>query len=403
MRLKAVKSTKVEYKTGMICLLVFLLARLSPASSDVVRVKPGDDVILPCQAGEASIRAVEWTRPDLESDYVLLYRDGRSDPTHQHPSFKDRVQLVDRELKDGDVSLILKNVSSNDAGTYECRVAAGDSRRKRANIETEPIRIYQLEVSDVVRVKPGDDVILPCQAGDVFIRAVEWTRPDLEPEYVLFYRGRRSDPTQQHPSFKDRVQLVDRELKDGDVSLILKNVSSNDAGTYECRVAAGDSRRKRANIETEPIRIIQLEVSDVVQVKPGDDVILPCQAGDVFIRAVEWTRPDLEPEYVLFYRGRRSDPTQQHPSFKDRVQLVDRELKDGDVSLILKNVSSNDAGTYECRVAAGDSRRKRANIETEPIRIIQLEVSGSNSGDVVEGNYGLYYGLGSFVLFWFIL
>ncbi|XP_045898902.1 programmed cell death 1 ligand 1-like [Micropterus dolomieu] len=125
---------------------------------------------------------------------------------------------------------------------------------------------------------------------------------------------------------------------------------------------------------------------DVVQVKPGDNVTLSCQAGDVFIRAVEWTRPDLEPDYVVFHRDGLSDPTHQHPSFKDRVQLVDRELKDGDVSLLLKNVSSNDAGTYECRVAAGGSRRKRAIIESEPIRIIQLEVSGSNSGDVEEGN-----------------
>ncbi|XP_038586516.1 programmed cell death 1 ligand 1-like [Micropterus salmoides] len=139
--------------------------------------------------------------------------------------------------------------------------------------------------------------------------------------------------------------------------------------------------------------------SDVVRVKPGDDVTLPCQAGEASIRAVEWSRPDLESEYVLFYRDGRSDPIQQHPSFKDQVQLVDRELKDGDVSLILKNVSSNDAGTYECRVATGDPRRKRAIIETEPIRIIQLEVSGSNSGDVEEGNYRLYYGLGAaFVL-----
>ncbi|XP_038586533.1 coxsackievirus and adenovirus receptor homolog [Micropterus salmoides] len=143
-----------------------------------------------------------------------------------------------------------------------------------------------------------------------------------------------------------------------------------------------------------------LLILDVVQVTPEDDVVLPCQVGNVYIRAVEWIRPDLEPEYVLFYRSRNSVPTHQHPSFKDRVQLVDRELKDGDVSLILKNVNSNDAGTYECRVAAGDSRRnKRSNIKAQPIRIYQLEVSGSNSGDVEVGNYGLYYGLGAaFVL-----
>ncbi|XP_038586555.1 butyrophilin subfamily 2 member A2-like isoform X2 [Micropterus salmoides] len=144
--------------------------------------------------------------------------------------------------------------------------------------------------------------------------------------------------------------------------------------------------------------LLSQAASDVVRVKPGDDVILPCQAGEASIRAVEWSRPDLQPEYVFLYKSRLSDPTYQHPSFKGRVQLVDRELKDGDVSLILKNVSSNDAGTYECRVAASESSEK-AVIETEPIRIYQLEVSGSNSGDVMEGNYRHYYGLGAaFVL-----
>ncbi|XP_038558276.1 programmed cell death 1 ligand 1-like [Micropterus salmoides] len=155
--------------------------------------------------------------------------------------------------------------------------------------------------------------------------------------------------------------------------------------------------------------LVSPAASDVIRVKPGDNVTLSCQAGEASIRAVEWSRPDLEPDYVVFHRDGLSDPTHQHPSFKDRVQLVDRELKDGDVSLILKNVSSNDAGTYECRVATGGSRRKRAIIETEPIRIIQLEVSGSNSGDVeegnqinknpTEGNYRIYYGsVAGFVL-----
>uniref|UniRef100_A0A8D0CWA6 Ig-like domain-containing protein n=1 Tax=Sander lucioperca TaxID=283035 RepID=A0A8D0CWA6_SANLU len=116
---------------------------------------PGDDVILPCQAADPSIRAVEWTRPDLEEpEYVLLYRDGHLDPTYQHPSFKDRVELVDRDLKDGDVSLILKNVSRHDAGTYECRVASGGSRhKKRGIIDSEPIRIIRLQVTD-----PGPEI-----------------------------------------------------------------------------------------------------------------------------------------------------------------------------------------------------------------------------------------------------
>ncbi|XP_028419375.1 coxsackievirus and adenovirus receptor homolog [Perca flavescens] len=131
---------------------LLLLFLLSGAASDliVVTVDPGDDVILPCRAADSFIRAVEWTRPDLEPpEYVLLTIDGHLDPTHQHPSFKDRVELVDRDLKDGDVSLTLKNVSSIDNGTYECRVASAGSRRRRRSIrDSDPMRIIRLQVPE---------------------------------------------------------------------------------------------------------------------------------------------------------------------------------------------------------------------------------------------------------------
>ncbi|XP_032364730.1 coxsackievirus and adenovirus receptor homolog [Etheostoma spectabile] len=133
--------------------VLLLLVLLAEAASDLIEVTmdPGDDATLPCRAADSSIRAVEWSRPDLQPDYVLLYRDGRPDPYHQHLSFRDRVDLVDRDLKDGDVSLTLKNVNINDTGTYECRVAPGVSRRKkRAVIDSEPIRIIRLKVTGEV-------------------------------------------------------------------------------------------------------------------------------------------------------------------------------------------------------------------------------------------------------------
>ncbi|XP_028462183.1 coxsackievirus and adenovirus receptor-like isoform X2 [Perca flavescens] len=239
---------------------LLLLILLSGAASGliVVTVHPGDDVILPCQAAGSSIRVLEWTRPDLKPDIVLLYRGGHLTPEEQNPSFKDRVELVDRDLKDGDVSLTLKNVSRHDAGTYECRVKPADTN------QITLISTIRLLVPDLVVVPvPGDDVTLPCQAAGSSIRAVEWTRPDLEPEYVLLYRDGHLETDHQHPSFKDRVELVDRDLKDGDVSLILKNVNSIDNGTYECRVKpAGSRRERRAIIDSEPIRIIRLQVPE---------------------------------------------------------------------------------------------------------------------------------------------
>ncbi|XP_039677859.1 matrix remodeling-associated protein 8-like [Perca fluviatilis] len=149
---------------------------------------------------------------------------------------------------------------------------------------------------------------------------------------------------------------------------------------------------------------VRVDYVIVVTVDSGQDAILTCQAADSSIRAVEWSRPDLKPQYVLFYRDGHLDPTYQHPSFKDRVDLVDRDLKDGDVSLILKNVSSIDTGTYQCRVATDSSRwKKRAIIDSVPIRIIHLQVTepgsedGSSMNDVPgDGNsspVGLYVGL----------
>ncbi|KAL4008405.1 hypothetical protein ACER0C_002257 [Sarotherodon galilaeus] len=116
-----------------------------------ITAKAGQDVILPCQAPNNNIiLGVEWNRADLGDEYLLLYRDGRFDRENQHPSFKNRVDLQDTQMKDGDVSLILNNVTTNDTGTYECRVKTGTQRRKRAILNSNPISIITLNV-----VPPG--------------------------------------------------------------------------------------------------------------------------------------------------------------------------------------------------------------------------------------------------------
>uniref|UniRef100_A0A3B5LSJ3 Ig-like domain-containing protein n=1 Tax=Xiphophorus couchianus TaxID=32473 RepID=A0A3B5LSJ3_9TELE len=90
---------------------------------------------------------------------------------------------------------------------------------------------------------------------------------------------------------------------------------------------------------------------------PGQNVSLPCRLpNNKPAVVVQWTRPDLEPEDVFLFRDEQPDPENQHPSFRNRVELQDRRMKDGDVSLLLSNVTTNDSGKYECRVFQREAR-----------------------------------------------
>nr|XP_024657173.1 programmed cell death 1 ligand 1 [Maylandia zebra] len=135
---------------------------------------------------------------------------------------------------------------------------------------------------------------------------------------------------------------------------------------------------------------------DQRNITAGQNITLPCQAPNNNIIVIEWSRADVKEEYVLMYRDRHFDSINQHPSFKNRVDLQDKQMKDGDVSLILKNVTVNDTGTYECRVfMKGTNRRKRANLNTDPINKIKLNVvpPGHTGGHTEDGVSRGYFGL----------
>lgn len=84
---------------------------------------------LPCRApNNNTIVIVEWSRADLGEKYVLLYRDGQFLSDDQHPSFMNRVDLQDRKMNNGDVSLVLKNVTTADDGSYNCNIFNKETR-----------------------------------------------------------------------------------------------------------------------------------------------------------------------------------------------------------------------------------------------------------------------------------
>ncbi|XP_030580952.1 selection and upkeep of intraepithelial T-cells protein 8-like isoform X2 [Archocentrus centrarchus] len=128
----------------------------------------------------------------------------------------------------------------------------------------------------------------------------------------------------------------------------------------------------------------------IITADPGQDVTLTCRAPNNNIMIVEWSRADLRHEHVFVYRGGQFVPEEQHPSFKNRVDLQDRQMKDGDVSVILKNVTAADSGTYECRVQRdGYSSMQLMDIITLSVAPPPGPGPGTTEGGVSRGRPGL--------------
>ncbi|XP_034059057.1 coxsackievirus and adenovirus receptor homolog [Gymnodraco acuticeps] len=129
-------------------LFMFLWITGSVAAGESLERKSGEDVILRCNSvTDAAITKLEWIRPELEEDYVFFFRENRLIESFQDPRYRGRVDLKDPEMKNGDASVLLKNVNTDDTGTYECRVQTHSNNRRKRNVR-EFVRSVNLTVSE---------------------------------------------------------------------------------------------------------------------------------------------------------------------------------------------------------------------------------------------------------------
>ncbi|KAK2899560.1 hypothetical protein Q8A73_012689 [Channa argus] len=65
---------------------------------------------------------------------------------------------------------------------------------------------------------------------------------------------------------------------------------------------------------------------------------------------LEWTRSDLNPRYVYVWYAGQDYVNMKNPSYKGRTSLFTDELKRGNISLKLSNVTPADEGKYRCYI-----------------------------------------------------
>ncbi|XP_030608920.1 myelin-oligodendrocyte glycoprotein-like isoform X3 [Archocentrus centrarchus] len=108
---------------------------------------------------------------------------------------------------------------------------------------------------------------------------------------------------------------------------------------------------------------------------PGDDVILPCHLEpmiDVRGLTVEWSKPDLKPDpsdqrsqvkFVHLYRHQIEVLDMKLASYFRRTELFMDDLKHGNISLKILNVSEEDSGRYRCFIPKLRSSVKAAIVQ----------------------------------------
>uniref|UniRef100_A0A087XP03 Ig-like domain-containing protein n=1 Tax=Poecilia formosa TaxID=48698 RepID=A0A087XP03_POEFO len=124
------KAAMAGSKTSLLIIMSvrFVLAVLGEQN---LSVGSGGSVTLSCSAADLTDpEAVIWSRTDLDSD-VLSVRPGQKNSLIRHQSYQNRANLLDWQVKNGEASLVLDNVTTDDSGTYECRVQIKEKEMKR--------------------------------------------------------------------------------------------------------------------------------------------------------------------------------------------------------------------------------------------------------------------------------
>ncbi|XP_007544646.2 uncharacterized protein LOC103132797, partial [Poecilia formosa] len=245
-----------------------------------IKAEPGDNVVLTCKdPDQGKIKIAEWKRTDLgSSGSVLLYKDDQLDPGAQHPSYRDRVDLLCNQIMKGDVSLLLKNTTTDDSGTYECRIDTEKLEGKlisTVSLQVSPppppepfpvwakvllvllvlalvaaagVSVYfwfRWKPVQQVKVKSGEEsVLLPLKVPHrlwfckyrIFLSVdkVEWRDGDNRTVHV--YQNGSDQPGQQDKIYRTRTKMDENLLKTKNLSLTLRQPTYGDRGIFTCRV-----------------------------------------------------------------------------------------------------------------------------------------------------------------------
>ncbi|KAI4895063.1 hypothetical protein NFI96_023044, partial [Prochilodus magdalenae] len=205
----------------------------------------GGSVLLPCSAQDPlpleGLR-VEWRRTDSESVVnVLQQKDIRADLQSQ--TFRGRANFFPEEISKGNFSILLSDITREDAGVYRCGVHFNQDLSETTVEVQLSERLVVTGALQPIFTSVGEEVILNCSVDSHIpvhqLEEVTWKKhPDIP---VLLFQENQTFSDFSQESYRGRAEFFISEIPQGNFSLRLKDVRMEDKGEFICEVHTADA------------------------------------------------------------------------------------------------------------------------------------------------------------------
>ncbi|XP_039464928.1 muscle M-line assembly protein unc-89-like isoform X1 [Oreochromis aureus] len=341
----------VYNKDGHMLLQKAVTLSVRDYQSVVVEVTQGQkSVLMPFKiTGELpQVIKVEWKLTHPEEKMVHCNDSSQK----QDQVYVGRTEMPHYDLKSKDFSLTLKDLHLTDSGVYTCTVYNKDGHMLLQKSVTLSVRVPEVQM--VETVKGVQSVLLPFTT-DIKLQdvTVEWKHEDKK---VHVYQG---DQNQSY--IQGRTEVKNEQIKNGDLSLTLKDLHLTDSGVYTCTVYNKQGHIWLRKSVTLSVRVPEVQMVETV--KGVQSVLLPFTT-DIKLQdvTVEWKHEDKKVP-------------------QGRAEMKKDPLRTGDFSLTLKDLHLTDSGVYTCTIYNKDGHMLLQKSVTLSVRVLQVEMVEVTQGE----------------------